>query len=196
MNRFGLSARDRRTAVAGITTVGSLILVSRGLPALREWERTQLANASDVIGRASSARAKLRALPSRRDSLARRQQELSALDSAILTEASPAAAVADLAAMLDDMAGSAGVRIATVQLRADSAPRRAIARIGVRVAGTTDVAGLAELLRLADTADTLLVVRELSASQAEPAAPQTRPEALRIELLVEAMARIAAPHSP
>jgi len=196
MNRFGLSTRDRRTAIAGVTTVGSLILVSRGLPALREWQRTQLANASDVIGRSWSARIKVRTLPSLRDSLAQRQQELTALNSAILTEASPAAAVADLAAMLDDIAGSAGVKIATLQLRADSAPHRAIARIGVRVTGTTDVAGLAELLRLADTADTLLVVRELSVSQPEPAAPQTRPEALHIELLVEAMARIAAAHSP
>src|SRR5215831_6107426 len=135
MSRFGLSARDRRTAIAGITTVALLILVSRGLPALREWQRTQLAYASDVMGRASSARAMLRALPSLRDSLARRQQELAVLDSAILTEASSAAAVADLTAILDDLAGSAGVRIATLQLRADSAPHHAIARIGVRVMG-------------------------------------------------------------
>jgi len=196
MNRFGLSSRDRRTAIAGITTVGSLMLVSRGLPALREWERTQLADAGDVIGRVSSTRIKLRALPSLRDSLARRQHDLAALDSAIFTEASSAAGVAGLAAKLDDMASNAGVKIATLQLRADSAPQRAIARIGVRMTGTTDVAGLSELLRLADTTDTLLVVRELSVSQAEPAAPQTRPEALRIELLVEAMARIAAAHAP
>lgn len=196
MNRFGLSTRDGRTAIAGITTVASLILVSRGLPALRSWERSQLAGASDVVARASSARITLRALPSLRDSLARRQRDLASLDSAMFTRASPVAAVADLAAMLDGMAASAGVKIATLQLRADSAPKRSIARIGVRVTGTTDVAGLAELLRLTDTTDTLLVVRELSVSQPEPSAPRTRPEALHVELLVESMARIAEARAP
>src|SRR5262249_44854739 len=151
--------------IAGITTVGSLILVSRGLPALREWQRTQLPDASDVIGRASSARAKVLALPSLRDSLARRQRDLAALDSAIRSEPSSCAALADFAAMLDDMAATAGVKIAALQLQADSAPRSAIARVGVRMTGTTDVAGLSELLRLADTTDTLLIVRELSVSQ-------------------------------
>jgi hypothetical protein len=115
---------------------------------------------------------------------------LAALDSATLSGASSASIAADLASLLDDIAATAGVKIASMQLRADSAPPRSLASVGVRLTGTTDVSGLAELLRLTEVADTMLVVRELSVSQPDPVAPRTRPEALHVELLVETLARI------
>lgn len=192
MNGLGLSARDRRTAILGASAVGSLIAVSRGLPALAEWERVRVAASGDVVARVSSARANARMLSVLKDSLHARRDRLAAIDSAMLTGTSSAAAVATLASSLDEMAMRARVRVTAMQLRADSATAGSIARVAVRVTGTTDVAGLAAFLRAVEGSDAPLAVRELTVSQPEPAAPDSQPEALRIEVLVEGIARVTS----
>ena len=193
MIRLGFSARDRRTATLGITVVGGLIGVSRGLPALATWERTRVAEASDLTARLSSARAKVRMLSILGESLRARQVRLAAADSALLTGSSSAAAAADLASLLDEAGGAARLKITAMQLRADSAAAGSITRVAVRVTGTTDVRGLASFLHSVEGNNTPLVIRELIVSQPEPAAPDSKPEALRIDIVVEGMARILAP---
>ena len=192
MIRLGFSAKDRKTAIFGIVTVGSLIGLSKGLPALTEWERVRVAEATDAMARASSARANVRMLSALRDSLRSRRQQLAAIDSTLLSGTSSAAAAADLAASLDEMATHARLRVSAMQLRADSAPVGAITRVAVRVTATSDVAGLAAFLRATEGGDTPLAVRDLFVSQPEPASPATKPEALRIDVLVEGIARIVA----
>jgi hypothetical protein len=129
-------------------------------------------------------------LPAMRDSLRVRRERLAAIDSVVLNGSSTSAVVADLASSLDEIATDARLKVASMQLRADSAAPGSIARIAVRVSGTTDVTGLAAFLRAVETGDTPLVVRELSVSQSEPAAPESKAEALRVDVLVEAIARI------
>lgn len=192
MISLALSARDRTTAIVGVVVVGSLIGLARGMPALGDWERTQVAEASDATARASSARVNVRMLPELRDSLRSRVAQLAVADSAMLGGASSAAAAADLASLLDQVATGARLKVTAMQLRADSAAAGSITRVAVRVSGTTDAAGLAEFLRAVESDDVALVVRELVVAQPEPAAPANRPEALRVEVLVEALARIAA----
>lgn len=192
MMQLGLSAKDRRTAVFGIVVVGTLIGLSRGLPAFREWERTRVAEASELTAKASSARASVRMLGVLRDSLRARSQALAVLDSAMLSGASAAAAAADLASTIDELATASRIKVASMQLRADSAAAGALTTVAVRVSGTTDVAGLAAFLRAVETNDTPLVVRELTVSQSEPAAPQSKPEALHVDVVVEGLARILA----
>ena len=193
MIRLGFSARDRRTATLGITVVGSLIGLSRGVPALASWERTRVAEASDAMARLSSARAKSRMLSILRDSLRARQGRLAAADSAMLTGASSAAAAAELASLLDEAGRAARLKITAIQLRADSAAHGSITRVAVRVAGTTDVRGLASFLHSIEGNDTPLAIQELVVSQPEPTAPDGKPEALRIDVVVEGLARILAP---
>ena len=192
MIRLGLSARDRRTAIVGVTVVGLLTGLSRGLPALAEWERGRLAAASDATTRAASAHAMAHMLPALRDSLRSRRRELAAVDSTMFMETSSSAIVADLAAALDDIAASARFRVTAMQLRADSVAAGALARVAVRVTGTTDVAGLADFVRVVEGGSMPLVVREVTVSQPEPAAPDARAEVLRVEVLVETIARIVA----
>lgn len=190
MIRLGLSTKDRRTAVFGVVVVGSLFGFSRGLPALAEWERTRVAEARDLAARASTARATVRMLGTLRDTLRARQQQLAATDSAMLSGTSAAAAAADLASSLDEIAMASRLKVASMQLRADSAEAGALATVAVRVSGTTDVAGLAAFLRAVEANTAPLAVRELTVSQPEPAAPQSKPEMLHVEVVVEGIARI------
>jgi len=192
MIQLGLSAKDRRTAVVGAVVVGSLIGFSRGLPALREWEKTRVADAEELTAKASSARANVRMLRTMRDSLSARKQRLAAMASVMLSGTSAAAAAADLASSLDEIATSSRVKIISMQLRADSAATGALTKIAVRVSGTTDVTGLAAFLRAVEANDSPFVVRELTVSQSDPAAPASKPEALHIDAVVEALARILA----
>jgi hypothetical protein len=192
MIRLGFSDRDRKTAIFGVTVVGALIGLSRGVPALAAWERTQVAEASDMTARASSARASVKVLTVLRDSLRARHERLAAIDSTMLRGTSAAAAAADLASSLDDLATSSRLKVTAMQLRADSAAAGALTRVAVRVTATTDAVGLAAFLRAVEGNDMPLVVRELAVSQPEPAAPESKPEALRVDVLVESIARILA----
>jgi type II secretion system (T2SS) protein M len=195
MIRLGFSAKDRRTAVFGVVVVGSLIGFSRGLPALREWERARVSETSELSAKASSVRANVHMLGVMRDSLAARKQRLATMDSSMLSGTSAAAAAANLASSLDEIATSSHVKVTSMQLRADSAGAGALTKVTVRVSGTTDVAGLAAFLRTVEANDALLVVRELTVSQSEPAAPSSKPEALHVDIVVEALARILAARS-
>jgi len=196
MTALGLSARDKKTLITGATVVGSLFGLSRGLPAVSAWERDHLALATDLASQAAVARAGVRALTGRRDTLRARQRTLAALDSTLLAGASSAAAAADLASALDDLARASRLRVAAMQLRADSAPPGALAQVSVRITGVTDVAGLAAFLRSVETDDAPLAVRELAVSQSEPAAPESRPEALLVDVLVDGLARISPEKKP
>jgi hypothetical protein len=193
MIRLGFSHRDRPTAMLGLTVVGALIGVSRGLPALTEWERVHVAEASDVTARLSSARAKVRMLSVLRDSLRARRERLATADSAMLTGTSSAAVAAHLASLIDETAAAARFKVTSMQLGADSGAAGSITRVAVRVTGASDVRGLASFLRSIEGSDTPLTVRDLTVSQPEPAAPNGKPETLRIDAVVEGVARILAP---
>lgn len=91
------------------------------------------------------------------------------------------------------MADDAGVKTTSLQVRPDSAFRDRFARVAVRVTGTGDIHALVAVLDALDEQDTLLSVRELSVTPAEPTAPDTKAEALRFQLLVEALALKAPP---
>ena len=62
--------------------------------------------------------------------------------------------------------------------------------------GVTDITGLAGFLRVVESGETPLVVRELSVSQPEPAAGDAKPEALRIEVLVASIGSIKSESRP
>jgi len=77
-----------------------------------------------------------------------------------------------------------------MQLHADSAGPGALAQVAVRVAATADVYGLLALLRAIEGGNAMFAVRELNVTQPEPAASRNKPEMLRLELMVTAVARI------
>ncbi|MDB4878546.1 MAG: hypothetical protein JWM41_4992 [Gemmatimonadetes bacterium] len=113
-----------------------------------------------------------------------------AIDSSLIGGNSPAAAAANLASAVEDFADDAPMRISALQIHADTAARPGLSRVAVRMTAVADVAGLAAFLRAVDGGVRHLAVRELAISQAEPAAPDSKPEMLRIDVLIEGLAQI------
>jgi hypothetical protein len=186
-SKLGLSARDRRTLTIGSFAITSLVVVARGIPALRSWDADRKAEAYSAAQQLASLRDGLVMLPTLRDSLRVRRARLAALESDLLFGASPSAIAANLASELEDLADDNAVKVTALQLRADTVAIGGLAHVDVRLTGIADVYGLAGFLRAAESDSTLLVVRDLSVSQAEPTAADGRPEALRVDMLVAAI---------
>ena len=185
-----VSARDRRLLIFGSTVIGSLIGLARGIPAVRAWERQKLDDAATTTADLATARNGRRMLPILRETLSARRARLAALDSGLLSGQSPSAAVADLTAALEQFMTDARIKVSALQISTDSASPVGVVHVRVRIAGTGDVIGLAAFLRAVEGGDTPLVVRELVVAQPDPAGADSRPEALRIEALIEGIAII------
>lgn len=186
-----LGARDRRVLLVGALTISLLVGLSRGLPALRAWERAQMTEARTAALQLAELRNGVASLPLMRESLVVRRARLAAIDSLLPAGASPSAVAAAIASILEQSADDNAVKVTNLQLRADSTVRVGLVRVSVRLSGVTDVSGLAGLLRSIEAGETPLVVRDLSVSQPEAAAPDSRPEALRFDVLVAGIGRIS-----
>jgi len=81
------------------------------------------------------------------------------------------------------------VRIIATQLHADSAGNASLARVSARVTAIGDVAGLLAFLRTVEPGDVLMTVEELAISPSDPSAPDDKPEALRLEVVITALSR-------
>lgn len=188
MTTAGLSARDRRTLGRGLFIVGTLLLVGRGLPALRriedEW-RARAERASLVIRQAERLREEAaRPMPP-------------ALRTGALLEAShggttPVAAAAGAMAHLTDLVTGVGGSVLAVRPVADSAFRDGAAVIALQAQLSLDGDGLRALLEELEAGPKLFRVRELSVTQPAPVAPPEEPESVRVELTLEAVATLVA----
>jgi hypothetical protein len=187
---LGLSARDRRTLIVGVSVVGGLFVLARGLPSLMRWQNEQRLEAESMVADLSAARAGARQMPALRDSLRARQKRLAVVDSSILSGPTSSSAAAMLASALEELAGESSVKVSAMQLHADSAAAGALVQVSVRLTAVADVYGLLALLRAIEGGETLLAVRELAVTQPEPAAPSSKPEALRVDMMVVGLARI------
>lgn len=122
------------------------------------------------------------------DSLRARNARYLALAPALLDGDTPAAAAATLAGLVSGAASGAQVRMGAIQLRIDTTARGAFVRVGVRADATGDVEGITGMLATLERGPEVLVFRELAITQPEPGAGDDRPEALRVELVVEGLA--------
>jgi len=165
----------------------SLLGGVKGLPAWRAWERDARASAAELTTEASRAERAAAARGSLLDTLKAREARLVALAPALLPGNSPATAGAALAGLISDAAIDAGVRLGAVQVRPDSTSGGFFTRVAVRGDGVGDVRGIAELLARIERDPALLAVREFAITQPEPAAGSDRPEALRLEFVVEGL---------
>lgn len=190
---LAMSARDRRTLIAGVAVMLSIVLIGRGLPALQRWQSDREAAALQSMRMVAIAFRSIRQLPMLRRSVAARVRRLSLADSTLLHGDSPAAAAAELASVLSDIADENDVEVAALSMHADSGFRSDFARASVRLSGTTDVQGLAAMLHDIEAGSHLLAVRELVVGQPDAGAPDTRPEALHVELLIDGLARRNGP---
>ena len=188
MNRLAISARDRRALLVCSLAVGAIVGAGRGIPAWRSWDADVRGGAAVQVRQLEMLEGGLALLPSLRDSVGARRSRLDSVAAMFVDGDSPALAAAALATIVSDLAEEGGVQVNSVQVRADSAWRSSVARVGVRVSATGDVTGLTDLLQQIEGHDLLLQVREMVVTQPAPTAPDHVPEALRLELLVEGLA--------
>ncbi len=190
MMTAGLSTRDRRTLVAGLGMCATLIASSRGVPAWRRWVSESRANAERLELAASFAEASATSGRAAIDSLVQRTNRLSQLDSALVDADSPSAAAAMLSTLVADVAGEARVKLGAVRLRVDTLRARGkFVRVGVAANATADIRGVADLLTGLEVGLPALAISELTISQPDIAAAGDRPEMLRVDFVVEALAR-------
>jgi len=185
-----MTRRDRYALCFGVAFVSIATIAARGMPALAAWNAREQSVAVASSRELSLARTIVADMSAARDSLAMELHRVAELESRLVSGSTPADAASALAKLVSDIADRANLKISTIEPHDDSLPAASLRTVSVRLAGTTDVVGLTDFLLAIDTADTLMAVRELVVSQAEPAAPSTQAEALRVEVFVAALARL------
>jgi len=189
---LALTPRDRRTLASGVLSVGSILLLGKGFPAVRTWESARVTAAAQLRGELVTAERNDAMLPFVRDSAAERVRRLETQRARLIRGASADAAAAALGTLVEGIALDEGVDVLTMTLRPDSVIRLGMARVTVRFGAEGDVDGLMNLLAAFESHASPIAVRELSVSQAEPMAPPNRVETLRFDVTVETLARIGA----
>ncbi len=187
MTAIRVSARDRRMLVGGAIACLTLALGARGVPALVRWRRDARANAAELRDEATRACASVAHAGATRDSLARRTADYRSLTPHWLEGETTAGGGGSLASLVSAAATASNVRLGSVQIHADTGTASALTRVRVRADVTGDIGGIAALLGALETSPTMLLVRELSIAQPEPAAGDDRAEVLRAELVVDGL---------
>lgn len=191
-DRARLRAREHRAVTLGTLTMLAL-LGARFTPTILERRQALIASDADVIASASRLDGEIRGLPAIEDSLAARRLRLAALDSAVLDAETLAAGSASLAEMLADASRFAKTDLGPVQLvneARDTTHHEPFAPVAVRAPLVGSVDAVMTFLAILEQGPTLVNVRELSVNRAD-AQQQPRSQGLRVELLVEALVRIA-----
>jgi hypothetical protein len=190
MMRLTVSSRDRRVLLAGAGVIGSLIGLTRGIPAWRTWVSDARAGANEQARAADETNELLAHARAMRDTLAARNTRYVTLAPALIAGSTPAEASATLASLVSGAATAAGVKLGAVQIKpvADTGAQRTFIRIGVHVDVVGDIAGLTALVANVERGPTRLRVREIAITQPDAAAPGDRVEALRAELTIEGLA--------
>ena len=189
---LAISRRDQRTLGVGAFTIATLMVVSRGIPAIRTWDAERVREARETAAQLASIRIGRRQASALRDSLAARRARLASIDSTLGAGASASAVAAALASTLEDLADQNAIKVTALQIRADSVARGGMARVEVRLSGIPDVTGLASFLAAVEAGPMPVVVRELDVSQPEPTAADDKPEALRLDVLVSGVGLVKA----
>jgi hypothetical protein len=187
MKGLFLTARDRRVLIAGTSIVIGVLALSRGWPAARGWQREVMASATELSAEARRAEASAAALPALRDTLSYRMERFVGLAPRLLT-GSPTGVGAALISWVSEAAGEGHLRLGSTHMSVDTVPGGLMSVVTVRLDAHGDVGGLTHLLRVLEESDLFVAVRELSVTQPEPHAAPDRPESLRIEMLIEALA--------
>jgi hypothetical protein len=190
---IALSSRDRRALVAGLIVVATIIGGKRVVPAWREWDERTHESAAALTSEVVTLEEQLARLPALRDST--RSRSARALDARkrLIEAPTVGAAGADLATQVTDIADDLGIKVSAVQVRPDTLFHSGYARVAVNLTATGDVTHLADLLAALESSDALMAVREFTVNPADVLLPDGRPETIRFQLLVEALAVRQAP---
>jgi len=183
-----MSARDRRTLVGGLLGIATIVAGGRAVPKWREWDEQSRTSAVELSTEVTTLELQLAQLPALRDSARLRGARAVAARERLIEAATVGAAGADLATQVTDIADELGIKVSATQIRPDTLFRSGYARVAVSLTATGDVAHLADLLTVLESSESLIAVRELTVTPADVLLPDGRPETIRFQLLVEALA--------
>jgi hypothetical protein len=181
--------RDTRALIFGAVTIGFLILLGKGLPFARYVVITRSDAAMQSIRQRQTEQRLAAVAPAVLAAALEAEEELIRVERRLVPGTTPAEAAASLALLIDRYAVDANVAVSSTNARADTLFVSPHPRITVRAFATADVAGLMSLLAMIEGSEFFLGVAELTVTQPEPAAKDDVPESLRLELVVEALAR-------
>ncbi|HEX7980441.1 MAG TPA: GspMb/PilO family protein [Gemmatimonadaceae bacterium] len=185
---LALSPRDRRTLIGGALGMALIIVGSRVLPRWREWDQQARGSAAVLTTEVASLQAQLRLLPALRDSARIHTARARAVRERLIEAPTVGAAGAALATRVSDIADDLGIKVSAVQIRPDTLFRSGYARVAVTLTAAGDVTHLSDLLETIEISDARLAVRELTVTPADVLVTDERPETLRFQVLVEALA--------
>jgi hypothetical protein len=185
-----ISSRDRRTLILGVSVIGTLVVLSNGIPAWRAWVTEARTAAAEQVRAAALADAVVAHARATRDTLSARNARYVALAPALVAGNTTAEASATLASLVSSAASAAGVKLGAVQLwtSADTGAQRAFVRVGVHADIVGDIRGVMAILATLERGPVRLRVRDLTVTQPDAASPADRVESLRAELTVEGLA--------
>ena len=183
-----LSPRDRKTLLGGLLAVAAIAAGGRAVPRWREWDEQARTSATELTAEVAALETRLKQLPELRDSARARAVQATAARERLIEAATVGAAGATLTSLVTDMADELGVKVSAVQIRPDTLFRGGYARVAVSLTAAGDVAHLADLLTALESSESLIAVRELTVTPADVLLPDGRPETIRFQLLVEALA--------
>lgn len=186
----GLGTRDRRTLLVGGAIVATLLVLGRGIPAMRGWQSRTVAGAEPVVAEAARRQASLRDAAATRDSLRLALARLATLDSAFVFGGTPAAVSAGLATIVTESAQIAELSPESMQLSIDSTSDRGYLHPTARTQVTGDLASVAAFVESLEEGPALIAVRELSLVRAADGAPVGAGAVrIRADVYVEGIAR-------
>ncbi|HEY2025513.1 MAG TPA: GspMb/PilO family protein [Gemmatimonadaceae bacterium] len=174
----------------GVGAVALILLAGRGGPRLWAWtvESRQAAVALRTQERRTLS--DLRTLRRTHDSADARRYALGDAFPSLLRGLTTAAITASLAELVSEEAEIAGVRLGTVDVRADTTRRTgAYLRVTAHADLTGDVRGVSALIAGLEGNQRRLAIRHLSITQSAVAAGPQQMEALHATIVVEGLGR-------
>ena len=180
-------SRDRRTLVLGAVTVAVILLLGRGLPALRIWEREQRAafeEASLMLSRLEGAQ---RTLLASRTSDRSRVREESDLRAQAFDAASHAEAASQAVQYFSGLARFSGVQVQVASPVIPAAPPNNAAAFTIRLSLVGSSRALFDLLREIEVGPKRVAIKRLAVTQPDAGADASVAESLRIEIEVSAL---------
>ena len=183
-----MSPRDRKTLMVGVLGIATIVAAGRAIPMWRAWDEQTRTNAAELSTQLASLEERLKLLPALRDSARVRGVRAVAARERLIEAPTVATAGAALATQVADIADDLGLKVSAVQIRPDTLFRSGFARVAVSFTATGDVMHLVDLLAALEASDALMAVRELTVTPADVLLPDGRPEVIRFQLLIEALA--------
>jgi Tfp pilus assembly protein PilO len=183
--------------ILGVVTIITMLAVAVVLPHYRDWSTTAMARGEQEVTRLTRARHAIRYHQRTSAALREIQRRLAVLDSTALPGSSASAASTALSDAISEAAEGSGATLGSVQFRRDSATSlHTLTRIGARASVTGDIEAIALFLESLEAGPRLIAVREWGISAASTGQMPGQPETLRLDVLVEGVAKVALPVPP